>query len=45
MTEGPILGGVEAFLFDVFGTVVDWRGSLAEGLRNANPHLEEGMFS
>ncbi|CAL1697128.1 unnamed protein product [Somion occarium] len=47
MTEGPILGGVEAFLFDVFGTVVDWRGSLAEGLRNANPHLEEdwGVFA
>ena len=24
----PVLAGVEAFLFDVFGTVVDWRGTI-----------------
>ena len=36
------LQNVEALVFDVFGTVVDWRGSVSSALREANPHLNEG---
>ena len=32
----PALDGVRAFVFDVFGTVVDWRGGVA---REAAPFL------
>lgn len=37
-SEHP-LNGVEALLFDVFGTVVDWRGSVAKELEILNPGL------
>jgi len=33
MTTSNPLDGVQAFVFDVFGTVVDWRSSVAAGLR------------
>lgn len=35
MTSGDtdLLSGVEAYLFDVFGTVVDWQGSVARELQ------------
>lgn len=33
MSASDALKGVEAYLFDVFGTVVDWQGSVAEELR------------
>ncbi len=37
MSRGPgVLDGVRAFVFDVFGTVVDWRGGVA---REAEPFL------
>jgi 2-haloacid dehalogenase len=26
--QGSVLAGIEAFVFDVFGTVVDWRGTI-----------------
>ena len=29
----PELAGVKALTFDVFGTVVDWRGSIAREIR------------
>lgn len=32
MTDTHPLADVEAFLFDVFGTVVDWQGSVSEQL-------------
>lgn len=32
MTDTPSLANINAFLFDVFGTVVDWQGSVAEHL-------------
>ncbi|KAK7688383.1 hypothetical protein QCA50_008756 [Cerrena zonata] len=35
------LRNVEAFVFDVFGTVVDWRGSVSSALRELNPNLDE----
>lgn len=31
--DGEALKDVEAYLFDVFGTVVDWQGSVARELR------------
>jgi len=36
MTSKQALNGVEALLFDVFGTVVDWRGSVSKGLQDLN---------
>ena len=37
------LQGVEALLFDVFGTVVDWQGSVAEELRVKNETITDGI--
>ncbi|KAJ3545088.1 hypothetical protein NM688_g5666 [Phlebia brevispora] len=37
------LQGVEALLFDVFGTVVDWQGSVAQELKARNPGVEESV--
>ena len=31
--EVNVLANVDAFLFDVFGTVVDWQGSVAQQVR------------
>ena len=31
------LGGVEAYIFDVFGTVVDWYHSVSGALKDAAP--------
>lgn len=36
------LRGVEALLFDVFGTVVDWQGSVAAELKTKNEGLADG---
>ena len=36
------LQGVKALLFDVFGTVVDWQGSVANELKERNEQLGEG---
>ena len=36
LQEDP-LDGVEAYLFDVFGTVVDWYGSVSRGLEACAP--------
>ena len=33
MSAASILQNVDAFLFDVFGTVVDWEGSIVRELR------------
>ena len=40
------LEGVEAYLFDVFGTVVDWHGSVTRSLTSfAPPEIaEEGHY-
>lgn len=40
-TPNP-LHGVEALLFDVFGTVVDWQGSVARELAESNISLADG---
>ena len=45
MADDHPLAGVEALLFDVFGTVVDWRGSVARELGLLNPDLpNEGVL-
>ena len=37
------LKGVEAYIFDVFGTVVDWYGNIIKALADAAPGgLQEG---
>lgn len=36
------LRGVEALLFDVFGTVVDWQGSVAAELETKNEGVTDG---
>ena len=36
LREDP-LAGVEAYLFDVFGTVVDWYGSVTKALEEYAP--------
>ena len=36
------LSGAQALLFDVFGTVVDWQGSVSRELAARNPHLNDG---
>ena len=37
------LKGVEAYIFDVFGTVVDWYGNIIKALADAAPSgLQEG---
>jgi len=41
MSAKQSLTGVEALLFDVFGTVVDWRGSVSKGLAELHPTLSE----
>lgn len=38
------LRNIEALIFDVFGTVVDWRGSVSASLRDLNPSLDEGKM-
>lgn len=38
------LRNIEALIFDVFGTVVDWRGSVSASLRDLNPSLNEGKM-
>ena len=44
MTASEPLRGVEAYVFDIFGTVVDWYGSVSEALADfAGPGSEEGM--
>ncbi|KAI0069867.1 haloacid dehalogenase [Panus rudis PR-1116 ss-1] len=40
-TDANPLKDVEAFVFDVFGTVVDWRGSVSKALRAAFPENQE----
>ena len=39
------LSGVEAYVFDVFGTVVDWYGSVTRALEKAAPdgYVDEGL--
>ena len=39
------LSGVEAYVFDVFGTVVDWYGSVTRALEKAAPdgYVNEGL--
>ena len=38
------LVGVEAYIFDVFGTVVDWYGNITQALAKAAPEgVSEGM--
>ncbi|KAJ3485502.1 hypothetical protein NLI96_g4920 [Meripilus lineatus] len=39
MADEHPLQGVEALLFDVFGTVVDWRGSVTKEMGLLNPDL------
>ena len=36
------LQGVQALLFDVFGTVVDWQGGLSRTLEEQNSDIAEG---
>ena len=36
-SEHRPLQGIEAYLFDVFGTVVDWYGSISGALKDAAP--------
>jgi 2-haloacid dehalogenase len=36
---------VKALVFDVFGTVVDWRGSIVEEVRAAWPHVDAPAFA
>ncbi len=45
--ESSPLSGVEAYVFDVFGTVVDWYGSVTRALEKAAPagHANEGSNS
>ena len=35
------LGAVEALVFDMFGTVVDWRTSVASGVESSSQLLPE----
>ncbi len=38
------LAGVEVYIFDVFGTVVDWYGNITKALAAAAPEgINEGM--
>ncbi|KAI0933034.1 hypothetical protein AcW1_000025 [Taiwanofungus camphoratus] len=39
MTDDGLLNGVQAFVFDVFGTVVDWRTSVTDQLRKRTEGL------
>ena len=39
------LQGVKAFLFDVFGTVVDWHGTIIQELTERNKELGDGEIS
>lgn len=34
-----------AFLFDVFGTCVDWRGGIARAVREVLPHVDAAAFA
>lgn len=45
-TANPLLG-VEAYVFDVFGTVVNWYDSVTRALEKAAPdgHSNEGKFT
>ncbi|KAI0653787.1 haloacid dehalogenase [Cubamyces menziesii] len=46
MTASEPLRGVEAYVFDIFGTVVDWYGSVSEALADfAGPGSEEDWGS
>lgn len=38
------LQGVEAYVFDVFGTVVDWRGSVTRALADFAGSEDEGQY-
>lgn len=38
------LHNVQALLFDVFGTVVDWHGSIVNELRAAAPGHNDGAL-
>ena len=38
------ISGVKALMFDVFGTVVDWRSSLIADLDRAGRWLASGIF-
>jgi len=40
MASNQALNGIEALLFDVFGTVVDWRGSVSKALQELSPSVE-----
>lgn len=45
MADAHPLDGVEALLFDVFGTVVDWRGSVSREVSLLNEDLpNEGEY-
>lgn len=44
MATSGSLNGVEALVFDVFGTVVDWRGSVSSALHDQYPDFQDGMF-
>lgn len=44
MPAADSLKGVEAYIFDVFGTVVDWYGNITKVLAEAAPEgVQEGM--
>ena len=46
LTRSSALAGVQAFVFDVFGTVVDWQGTVSSELQALTQGLaEEGAFA
>jgi len=43
--RGPGAEGVEVLLFDIFGTVVDWHGSIVRELAHAHPQVDGAAFA
>lgn len=38
-------GSVDVLAFDIFGTVVDWHGSIAREMRRLHPQVDAGAFA
>ena len=38
-------GSVEVLAFDIFGTVVDWHGSIAREMRRLHPQVDAAAFA
>lgn len=44
-TPSPIAGGVQVLLFDIFGTVVDWHGSIVREMAGLYPQVDGDAFA